>query len=60
MVKITSASWVEEEDPMFTGRFTISSNEQSKDKSTSSRSLRRLDKQPTQVSMSFKRVKTNK
>ena len=60
MVKIISASWVEKDDPMFTGRFTISSKKQSKHKSSSGRSLRLLDKQPTPVSMSLKRMKPNK
>ena len=26
MAKITSRSWVEKDDPMFTGKFTVSSN----------------------------------
>ena len=32
MAKITSISWVEKDDPMFTGKFTVSSNNK-KDKS---------------------------
>ena len=32
MVKITSRSWVERDDPMFMGKFTVSSNNK-KDKS---------------------------
>ena len=39
MVKITSRSWVEKDDPMFTGRFTISSRKQ-RQKKENSNSLR--------------------
>ncbi len=35
MVKIISASWVEKDAPMFTGRFTISSRKQSQKKENS-------------------------
>ena len=35
MGKIISASWVEKDDPMFTGRFTISSKKQSQNKENS-------------------------
>ena len=35
MGKIISASWVEKDDPMFTGRFTISSKKQSQNKDNS-------------------------
>ena len=39
MVKIISARWAEKDDPMFTGRFTISSRKQ-RQKKENSNSLR--------------------
>ena len=35
MGKIISARWAEKDDPMFTGRFTISSKKQSRNKENS-------------------------
>ena len=39
MVKITSRSWVERDDPMFIGKFTVSSNNK-KDKSKANKMIR--------------------
>ncbi len=48
MGKIISASWAEKDDPMFTGRFTISSKKQSQKKEASNNLRRRLEKQFSQ------------
>ena len=45
MVKITSRSWVEKDDPMFTGKFTVSSsNKKDKSKAKQNDELNKTEK----------------